>query len=445
MKFIIYIVALVSFVTAESQVLNLDSCKKLALSNNKKIKEAQMSIQASEELKKSAFTNYFPKVSASAIAMKSDKKILKTSMPGGNLPVYDGNPANLATTTQFAYMPSSTVELLDYVNTAAISLEQPLFVGGRIYYGNQLAELGIEFSKLNRDLVNDNVNFKTEELYWTLVSLDEKMLTLKRFELLLNNLQKDVEVSFKAGLVQKSDLLKVKLELNKLKSNELKLNNGIVLMKMAICQHIGVQYNDSIKFSTKLKAIDTPYNLMRKSTEAVEGRIEYRMLQKAVDAESLKKKLIIGEALPQVGFSISSRYLDMMDNSKQLNIFAASISIPISDWWGASHKIKEQELKINIAKNRLSENAELLNLQVNKAFKDLTVAHQQISVAEVSVNQSKEHLKVMQDNFDSGIIGTSDLLEAQALEQEASNALVDAKTTYLIKRTYYLQVSSQQF
>ena len=85
----------------QAQTLSLDSCKQLALTNNKKIKEANYEVKASEEQRKNAFTNYFPKVSASAVAMRSSDYLVKGTIPQMNLPVYDGNPANLATAAQF--------------------------------------------------------------------------------------------------------------------------------------------------------------------------------------------------------------------------------------------------------------------------------------------------------------------------------------------------------
>ena len=75
---------------------------------------------------------------------KFNDPLVKFDMPGGNLPVYDGNPANLSTATQFAYYPGVSLSLLDKITTGAIMATQPIFAGGRIYYGNKLAQLGID-------------------------------------------------------------------------------------------------------------------------------------------------------------------------------------------------------------------------------------------------------------------------------------------------------------
>jgi len=80
--------ALVS--TSQAQVITLDSCKQLALQNNRKIKEAELQIRASRQQKQEVFTNFFPKISVAAFAMKSADYLMKLETPQMNLPVWDG-------------------------------------------------------------------------------------------------------------------------------------------------------------------------------------------------------------------------------------------------------------------------------------------------------------------------------------------------------------------
>ena len=439
-RYIIFLVlfgALPSFINA--QILCLDSCKIYALENNKRLKEARMQIEASEEVKKNAFTNYFPKVDAGAIAMKSSKSLIEMEFPEMNLPIYDGTPANLSTATQFAYFPGMNIELLDYANVGYVSAIQPIYVGGRIRNGNKLAFLGGEISEYNLNLTTNEILVKTEEYYWTIVALKEKSKTLNSYEQLLLSLKQDVTVSYNAGLIQRSDLLKVELELNQVESNKLKLNNGLVLLKMTLCQHIGIPYTEEISFEESAIEVYDPNVLYANPNAALLNRNEYKMLNKAVYAENLQKKMALGEYLPQLAVGVEGLYLDWMDQQNTYGMAFATLSVPISAWWGGSHKIQEHKILVNIAKNNLEEKSELILLQIDKTYKDLNESYKQISVAESSCTQASEHLKVIQDNYEAGIITTSDLLEAQAMFQKSQDGRVDALTIYKIKRALYLQ------
>jgi len=81
----------------------LEQCKTLALQNNAQIKNKVLDVESSQQVKKAAYTKYFPLVDATAFAYKFTDPLINMEMQGGNLPVYDGNPANLPLATQFAY------------------------------------------------------------------------------------------------------------------------------------------------------------------------------------------------------------------------------------------------------------------------------------------------------------------------------------------------------
>ena len=389
------------------------------------------------ETKKSAFTNYFPKVSASGLAMRSSDYLIKGTIPSMNLPVYDGNLANLATASQYAYVPEIPINALNYINMASISVTQPIFAGGRIVNGNKLAKIGSEVSQQKKLMNTTEVLVKTENLYWSTIALQDKMITLTSYEKLLNRLLSDVSVSVKAGLAQRSDLLKVQLKLNEVEMNKLRLKNGIGLSKQALCQHIGIDYDSTFV----LIHPEVPTEFMQQSTtgDAVKDRYEYQMLNKALEAEKLQKKMTLGEYLPQVALGGIGFVNDVANKTSSNAMAFVSVSVPISDWWGGSHKLKESQFKIEQAANKLSETTELLNLQIQQAKNELNESRFQIKNSQASVDQSKENLKVVNDNYKAGVSSMSDLLEAQALYQDAQNQFTDAVCSYKIKMANYMQ------
>ena len=423
---------------AEAQTLSLDSCKQLAIKNNKKIIEATYELQASEEVRKNAYTNYFPKISASAMAMRSPDYLIKGSIPEMNLPVYDGDPANLAGATQYAYFPSIPINAVDYLNMASVSAALPLYAGGQIRNGNKLAALGEEVSRKQQTLTKTDVLVRTEQLYWTIIALNEKLKTLDSYNALLDTLNRDVTNYTKAGLVQKNDLLKVQLKQNELQSNRLKLTNGISLTRRALCQHIGIAY-DSTLVLTDQPVVSTLYSGSLIINEAIASRPEYQMLDKAAEAEELQKKMTRGELMPQLALGAMAAYVDVANSGITQKFAFASLSIPITDWWGGSHKLKQQNLKIEKARNKLSETSELLELQIKQADNEVKENFDQVKLAQKSVEQARENLKVTDDNYRSGNIGISDLLEAQALFQSSKDNLANSRCNYKIAMSKYLQ------
>jgi multidrug efflux pump subunit AcrB/outer membrane protein TolC len=423
---------------AEAQTLSLDSCKTLAMKNNYGIKSAASELRQSEEVKKSAFTNYFPKASAMVAAVKMNDYLIKGNIPEMNLPVYDGNPANLAAPTQFTYFPGMTLNLLDYMNVADLMVAQPVYTGGRIKNGNKLATLGYEINREKQAITTTEVLVKTEELYWNVITLGEKLGTLDSYIKLLDTLYRDVNVALKAGLIQRSDLLKVQLKQNELQMNRMKLTNGIALSKMALFQHIGIAYDTTLILSS-FPDDQVLVSILNSPTDAVSGRNEYKILEKVITAGELQKKMIQGEYLPQVSVGAAGWYLDAMDKTNNNAMVFATVSIPITDWWGGSHKIKESRAKIESARYKLAETTELLALQITRVRDVMNENYFQISIARKSVEQARENLKVTEDNYKAGVTGMSDLLDAQSAYQSVLNSLAEAKCNYQISKAKYLQ------
>jgi multidrug efflux pump subunit AcrB/outer membrane protein TolC len=423
---------------AEAQTLSLDSCKTLALKNNYGVKSAASELLQSLEVKKNAFTNYFPKASAGFIAIKINDYLIKGDIPQMNLPVYDGNPVNLATASQFAYFPATSIKMLDYMNVADLMVAQPLYTGGRIVNGNKLANLGYEINKEKQALTKTEILVKTEELYWTVITLNEKLKTLDSYIKLLDTLYRDVDVSLKAGLIQRSDLLKVQLKQNELQMNRMRLTNGIDLSKRALCQHIGLVYDPALALSS-FPSDEILLTDENSSKNEVKGRNEYKILEKVITVEELQKKMIKGEFLPQVSVGAMGWYLDAMRSTNNNAMVFASVSIPITDWWGGSHKLKESRAKVESARYKLAETTELLGLQITQVRNVMNENFFQISIAQKSVEQAKENLKVTNDNYKAGITGMSDLLETQSAYQSVLNNLTEAKCNYQIAKAKYLQ------
>jgi len=428
------------------KALTLDECKSLALQNNISIRNGSLEMESARKVKSSAFTKYFPRVSAGAFAFKMKDPVIDESVSEVNLPVYDGNPASLATASEFAYFPGMDITAVEKGKTGYASAVQPVFAGGRIFNGNRLASIGVEVSELKNKMYRDEVLLGTEEQYWQIVSLNEKMKTVLRYEELLDRLSKQVEDAYNAGISMKNDVLKVRQKKNEVELNKSKLENGMQLASMAFCQYIGVPYDPSIVFTDKVVIDDKPESIYIDSSKVIANRNEYKLLKICVEAEELKTKLKLGEYMPEIGVGVGAFYTkiddyDWIDNK----MVFASATIPVSDWWDATYSLKERKTQEKIQENNKKDKTELLLLQMEKAWTDLGDAYRQLSLSEVSRAQAEENLNVSRDSFNNGVTDISDLLEAQAVFQQAEDQLIGAKSSYRVKQIYYMQVTGRGF
>jgi len=160
----------------------------------------------------------------------------------------------------------------------------------------------------------------------------------------------------------------------------------------------------------------------------------------------LQTKMKTGDYTPTLAVGLAGYHMNMLESGVKNTtngLAYVSVSIPISDWWGGSYSIKEQNIKQRIAENSFEENKGLLNLQMEKAWTDVNEAWKQIAIMQETTTQAEENLMVSQTGYQSGVVTLSDLLEAQALVQETTDKLSDAKMNYRIAITSYLQVTGR--
>ena len=184
-------------------------------------------------------------------------------------------------------------------------LTQPIFAGGRIVNGNKLAKLGIEAAELKLIMSRQEVELNVGRLYYQIVSLYERQRLLQTVRTMLDTLERDASVAVDAGVMGRNDLLRVRLKLNELSATDMQLSHGIELATRSMCQYIGLPYDSvSLVFDTlNLHHIPFP-GLCVDPTTAAAHRSESRLLDLSVEAAGLKKRMAVGQTLPQLAVAI---------------------------------------------------------------------------------------------------------------------------------------------
>lgn len=424
----------------------LPQLRELALRNNIAVKNARLGIEAAEQQRKEAFTKYFPNVSGTGLWFNANHDMAKMNIDPSQMI----SPEASASLSQMlppellmALQEPMQVSMLKNGVVASVAAVQPVFSGGRIVNGNKLAKVGEDVSLLQLEMSENEVKKSIELYFWQLVSLQEKTKTIAAVEELLNDIHKDVDVAIKAGVALRNDLLQVELRQNDIESQKLKLQNGISILKLIIAQYCGLEDDN---FEVSSPEISTA---ARQSTGvawqaapvdfALTALPEYRLLQKQVEAATLQKKITLGENLPQVGVGVGYTFHNITDVNCNFAMVFASISIPISDWWGGSHAIKRRKIEQQRAIDEMNNNAELLKIRAQRASNDVAETQMQLSIAQRSIEQAAENLRINRDCYRAGTVTMSNLLEAQMLYQQALDKRIEAYADMQNKLLAYRQ------
>jgi outer membrane protein TolC len=148
----------------------------------------------------------------------------------------------------------------------------------------------------------------------------------------------------------------------------------------------------------------------------------------------------VGKRLPSLGVGAGYNYHNLMERSfldaskgkidRTFGMVFASVSVPLSDWWGGSHAIKRRKIEQLKAQEQLTDNAQLLKIRMQKAWNDVQEAFQQVALARQGVEQAEENLRLNRDFYKAGTCTMNDLLQAQLLYQQARDKRTDAFAAY---------------
>ena len=432
---------------ATAQTYTLEQLKDSALHNNFAIRSARYDIETASQQRKEAFTKFFPNVSGTGLWFNANKAMAQTSFTLSEV-MSPELGTSLAPMAQLL-PPDALAALAEPVNIsmmkngviAGVQAVQPVFAGGQIVNGNKLARVGEEVTRLQMQLSENEVEKTTEQYFWQLASMQEKMKTVEAAEALLNDIYKDVDIAVRAGVAMRNDLLQVQLRQNDIASQKLKLHNGLSLMRMLLSQYCGLR-DTSFVISYQTDAV-SPLASRQDHQQALLGTAEYQLLGKQVEAANLQRKIAIGQNLPSVAVGAGLNYHNLLEKKHSFGMVFATVSVPISDWWGGSHAIKRKQLEQQQAREQLADNAELLKIKMQSAWNSVEESYQQLLLAQRSIEQAEENLRLNRDYYNAGMSKMSDLLEAQMLYQQSCDKRTDAFADYQNKLLEYRQATGQ--
>jgi outer membrane protein TolC len=214
-----------------------------------------------------------------------------------------------------------------------------------------------------------------------------------------------------------------------------RVNDGLVLSKMLLCQMIGLPMNDQITLAdedTKDLAVVTLQPQLDVD-RAIENRPELKMLGNTVDMTKQATNILKAANLPQValmgGYAVS--------NPNVLNGFEKKfggfwnvgllVRVPLWNWGDVAYKVRASKGATAIAHLELADAREKIELQVNQNTFKVDEANRRLTLAQTGIEKAEENLRTANLGFSEGVISPSVVMEAQTAWLQAQSQLIDAQ------------------
>ena len=447
-------------------VYTLEDCRNMALSNNKELKVADEEIRAAEYEKKSAFANFLPGVSATGTYLYNSKDIRLVSddqiaaigqglqsvgstigeVLGPLLPTASlGELQKLQTALGSLPATIKDATTFDITNmwAGAVTVKQPLFMGGKIIAYHQITKLAEQLAQSKRNSAVKDLIIDVDQAYWQVVSLVYKKKMAESYEALLEKLTQDVNDMYAVGVATKSDQLTVAVKLNEAQIAVTKVDDGLTLSKMLLAQRCGLPIDANFTLAdeqTPVRPVDVSTDVDMADVYA--HRSELRSLELAKKIYQKKEAVARAEMMPQV--ALVGNYL--ISNPNVLNGFekrfsgmfsvGVGVTIPIWNWGKDYYKVKAAKAQTRQLQYKLDDAKEMIELQVNQAVFRVREANKTLLMTITNLNKAEENLQNAQVGYAEGVLTTQNVIEAQTAWLKAESEKIDAEIGVKLSEVY---------
>ena len=459
------------------QLLTLDSCRAMALRNNKQLGVTRVKQDIAKNLRKSARTKYLPHVSvlggyeytSRAISLLNDNQ--KTSLNNLGTGVMAGAQQSFSQTNLGAFVQSLPPALISAVQQTAlvqdihkvegdlagmlnqkgqeiveafstdtrhmfggaIMVTQPLFMGGAIVAMNKLADAGEAFAANSAETRRQSILYGIDQAYWQVVSLHHKQQLAQGYLDLVKKLDEDVQKMIRQGVATRSEGLSVSVKVNEAEMMLIKVEDGLSLSRMLLCQLCGLPVDEQIVLADETSEEITTGPAVVQENLSYDNRPELKMLQSVVDMSRQTTNILKAGNLPQVlltgGYAASnpSVYNGFERKFKGVWNVGVMVRVPIWNWGDVMYKVRAAKGATTIATLELEDVREKMALQVSQSSFRVREANKKLVMARSSIERAEENLRTANLGFKEGVISSTTVMEAQTAWLQAQSQKIDAE------------------
>lgn len=280
-----------------------------------------------------------------------------------------------------------------------------------------------------------DVIMSVDQAYWQVISLVNKKKLAESYLKLLNVLDHDIEKLIANGFATKADGLSVKVKVNEAEMTLTKVDDGLSLSKMLLCQICGIDLNSSIHLADEdidnlaVNPVPAKFDMQT----AYNNRPELKSLELASKIYDEKVNVVRADYLPQIALmgnylvTNPSVYNGFENKFKGMWSVGITLKVPVWNWGEGTNKIRQAKAEANITRYQLSDAREKIELQVNQSAYKVNEAQKRYTMAKKNMEKAEENLRYANVGFKEGVIPASNVLEAHTAWLQAQSEKIDSE------------------
>jgi len=429
-------------VAGEVRLTLLDALK-LAERHDPSLASARLDVEAGDAQVREAISAALPKISADGTVMRH--MVVPTTFFPFSMSKDDTGGISLGGPERMAMAPPNDV-------TASLSMQQPLWLAGKIRLGINAAKT---YRRIARDaLSGSRAGLKSDvirEYYGLALSREVIKVTQEAYDQTARHAE-TVRRMLEVGMASEFDYLRAQVEVKSLEPELARARQMEGLAKTAFCNRLGLDPYDTLILVDELaRPVEPPEipELKPVYSIALGVRPEFRVidLREEMDKINIKaeKRSIYW---PNFVFGLNYRrqfqeksFSDMPDAVwPETFTWTVNIQIPLFDGFATSAKIQNARIglrKTGLERLRLEQG---VRLEVTQALSELRRSFDQVVSQKAALELAEKALEISRTRYEQGVGTELEVLDAQLAHHRASLGYLQGLYDLRVARAEYARI-----
>jgi outer membrane protein TolC len=323
----------------------------------------------------------------------------------------------------------------DTLTVASAQVSMPLYTGGALAANVSAAAADRDGRRLSTNTVRQELKLAVATAYIEVLRAASALEVARSNSASLAAHARDVEDMRSTGQVPTNDYLAAAVSLADARQRELVAQSALDVARAVYNRRVGRPFQSPVS----LEPLNAPLGgsaiaapLSELVAAARTARSEIMELQSAADALAARAAATRAARLPQLAVSGGYAYLENeILNREDYWFIALGVRVNVLDSGRTRHSSLALERQSAAVADDKRDRESEIELEVHRAWADLSTAGARLDVAAAAVQQAEENLRVVRDRYRNGEGTNTEVLDAEALRtQSASNldtALYDVR------------------
>ncbi|HVS90739.1 MAG TPA: TolC family protein [Mucilaginibacter sp.] len=410
--------------------LTLTEAIAATLSNNKSARIAKLDEGIAQANYRQTDAVFLPQIGLSYTAMTTNDPLnaFGYKLEQRSITPNDFNPALLN-------HPSGTSDVM-----TKLEVQQPL-LNADMLFARKGAGKQVEVYRYKSQRTSEYLTFEVQKAWLQLQLAYKAVDVLQEALKTARSVYKFTDDHYQQGLIQKSDLLNAGVHLTAVESNLSKaksnISNASDYLSVLMGTKTGVIYTIDEQGETDRPIADT-------TLKVPDNRADFMAMQKAIDASGMMLKSNKMSYLPKLNAFGNYQYNDSHLAGFGANSYLAGIQLSWDIFKGNARKSKidAQKLERDKLTEQLAQQKQQGQMELNKAFRDLSDTRAEIMRDRAAVDQAAESMRILQNRYQQGLINTTDVLMADTQLSQQKFALAQAEFNLAVTKAYMQLLTS---